>query len=355
MPTHKAAKFATSLIFRIVHHALEEGFIQAGDTCIDPFGGVSLGALPCLLYGINVVHCELEPKFHALAQANVALWTRRYGHLPQWGKAVLLQGDSRELMALLQAQVDLALASPPFCDSLATNIHTLAAFPVMTGTMHRAVGAAPSPSEVPQGYGTTPGNLGNLPPGEIAAVIASPPFSGTEQPCASQTQGLKNYQAFTRGHGTKRDSLHSGETPGQLSAMPRGTTARETFWSAAQTILEHTFQVLRPGGYAIWVTKNYIRAGKIVSFTDDWITLCHAVGFTLRHHHKAMLVEEHGEQRDLFEEPKQMRTERKSFFRRLAEKHNSPRIDWEDVVCMSKPEETTCGGAYALGPQPDEA
>jgi hypothetical protein len=29
--------------------------------------------------------------------------------------------------------------------------------------------------------------------------------------------------------------------------------------------------------------------------------------------------------------------ERKSFFRRLSEKKGSPRIDWEDVICLEKP------------------
>lgn len=29
-------------------------------------------------------------------------------------------------------------------------------------------------------------------------------------------------------------------------------------------------------------------------------------------------------------------TERKSFFRRLAEKKGSPAIDWEDVICVVK-------------------
>lgn len=33
---------------------------------------------------------------------------------------------------------------------------------------------------------------------------------------------------------------------------------------------------------------------------------------------------------------KEDRKERKSFFRRLAEKKGSPRIDWEDILCMEK-------------------
>ncbi len=49
-----------------------------------------------------------------------------------------------------------------------------------------------------------------------------------------------------------------------------------------------------------------------------------------------MLVAHHGEQDDMFGDAKQLTTERKSFFRRLAEKKGSPRIDHEDVICVVK-------------------
>ena len=139
---------------------------------------------------------------------------------------------------------------------------------------------------------------------------------------------------FTPGEVALGRPIPYGDTEGQL-----GTTQGDTFWAAAKTILEQTFQVLRPGGHAIWVTKRYVRDGKIVDFSADWVRLCESVGFELLHWHKAMLVEHHGEQHDLFSEPKKISTERKSFFRRLAEKKNSPRIDWEDVLCMRKQEE----------------
>ena len=50
-----------------------------------------------------------------------------------------------------------------------------------------------------------------------------------------------------------------------------------------------------------------------------------------------MLVDDHGSQLDIFGGATPRRTERKSFFRRLAEKKGSPRIDWEDVIIMRKP------------------
>ena len=51
-----------------------------------------------------------------------------------------------------------------------------------------------------------------------------------------------------------------------------------------------------------------------------------------------MLVEDNGTQLGFFEDD-HLVTERKSFFRRLAESKGSPPIDWETVWCMKKPEQ----------------
>jgi hypothetical protein len=56
------------------------------------------------------------------------------------------------------------------------------------------------------------------------------------------------------------------------------------------------------------------------------------------HEHRAMMVNHKGKQMMLDGGVKDIKTESKSFFRRLAEKKGSPRIDWEVVWCMVKPE-----------------
>jgi hypothetical protein len=48
-------------------------------------------------------------------------------------------------------------------------------------------------------------------------------------------------------------------------------------------------------------------------------------------------VEDNGTQLALIGEDVDSIKERESFFRRLAEKKGSPRIDWESVLCMRKP------------------
>ena len=111
----------------------------------------------------------------------------------------------------------------------------------------------------------------------------------------------------------------------------------DTFWAAARVIVEQTYAVLKPGGYAAWVTKRFVRKGQIVEFSEQWAQLCEAVGFVRVEWVRAMLVEDHGDQMDIFGGSTMRGKERKSFFRRLAEKKGSPRIDWEDVLILRKP------------------
>ena len=102
--------------------------------------------------------------------------------------------------------------------------------------------------------------------------------------------------------------------------------------------MEQVYAALVPGGHAVWVTKAFVRNGERVDFPGQWRQLCEAVGFVTLHEHHAMLREDRGTQLGFFEDD-HLVTERKSFFRRLAESKGSPRIDWETVWCMEKPEQ----------------
>ena len=141
-----------------------------------------------------------------------------------------------------------------------------------------------------------------------------------------------NFKAIEKMSGTSA----SGNQGYDNSAGQLGNQSGPTFWSAAREILTQCHAILKPGGHAIWVTKRFVRGGKIVEFSDQWQALCESVGFRLVCRHRAMLVKNHGEQETMWEGTKQLRTERKSFFRRLAERKGSPAIDWEDVLCLEK-------------------
>jgi len=130
----------------------------------------------------------------------------------------------------------------------------------------------------------------------------------------------------------ERDSDRTyGNTEGNI-----GSDKGQDFWSAARQIIQETYKVLAPGSHAIWVVKGFVRKRTYVDFPDQWRQLCEAVGFETLHWHRAWLTEKGTQQHRFDGGVDDNSVERKSFFRRLAEKNGSPRIDFEVVLCMVK-------------------
>lgn len=116
------AKYGRGLIRKIYQHAVEEGWLHAGAEVLDCFGGVALGALECQLLGCAWTGVELEARFVSLGNGNLDLWNSRYGHLLNWGTARLIQGDSRQLSAVIRG-ADVSVSSPPYADSVNSQDH----------------------------------------------------------------------------------------------------------------------------------------------------------------------------------------------------------------------------------------
>jgi hypothetical protein len=178
-------------------------------------------------------------------------------------------------------------------------------------------------------YGQSPGQLGSLKEGSFDAVVSSPPYSDIRQDGGSHRDGYKgltNYSGEPRNYWpTQRDQKNLGNVP------------PDTFWSASKEIVQGCYELLRPGGHAIWVTKSYCKAGRIVDFPDRWKKLCESVGFKTVCEHRAMLIKEYGTQIKMNGEDQTISVERKSFFRRLHEsKRPDLKINWEMVTCMEK-------------------
>lgn len=360
------AKFARGLIYRIYKHCIDEGWLKAGDIVIDPFAGVSLGALDGMRIGIQFIGIELEPRFINLGKQNINLWSKEIctcsarqpnqkssvmDHQPTYetspstwnpktlcfkcGKPIvplpyLIQGDSRRLSEIV-GMADACVASPPYASSDPSGSHVQGHSrldPKSSNYRPFAVKSIESGYNKPRDYGSHPFNLGNLPATEkgFDAAISSPQYP-TDQPCASQSRAKQDYYGFTRRDGTKRD--HSMRSEDNLGLQ-------DDFWSAARQIVEQLYLVLKPGGHAIWILKDFVRDKKIVPFCDQWRQMCEAVDFESLHWHKTWLVEKKGMQMTLHGEDQIIQTERKSFFRRLAERKGSPRIDYEVVLCMEK-------------------
>src|SRR5204862_2241906 len=99
--------------------------------------------------------------------------------LPQWVMPGIQQGDSRALASGL-AQADACVSSPPFagvlpCRDTNENMQALHDAMRRDGKAHGGkVGTS-----LGQDYGSSPGQLGNLPPGTLPAALAvsSPPYA----------------------------------------------------------------------------------------------------------------------------------------------------------------------------------
>jgi hypothetical protein len=232
-----------------------------------------------------------------------------------------------QLGAMKEGSFDLCVSSPPYVDSEVTLAQTKGCF----GNPENMKLHTKNRDKIGRQYSKTKGQLGQMKEGSIDAVISSPPYEDVAKRDRSKEQfAIKTGRFESPG----KDSQSRGYNPSNKRNL--GTQAGDTFWSASREILQQCFDLLKSGGFSIWVTKNYIKRGKIVPFSDRWLALCESVGFKLVCRHQAMLVKEYGRQKNIRGEEEIIQTERKSFFRRLAESKGSPRIDFEDIICLVK-------------------
>jgi len=264
------AKFSRSLIGRIYEHTTNDGWLHEGDTVLDPFAGVSLGAFDALRLGMNWIGIELEARFVDISQRNIDLWHTRYKNaLPKWGWARIIEGDSRNLTEII-----------------AENFNAI----------------------------------------KVNGVISSPPWLATK----GGTKPINGDEALAARHAAGNLNIGIGNDARQL-------TNTADYWSASRAIVTQIKNLLSPGGHVIWVVKDYVENGRRVPFCDRWRKLFESLGFVALHEHHAWVIENKGTAITLDGEIVEKKVERKSFFRRVAEKHGAPRIDWETVLCLEKP------------------
>lgn len=219
------AKFSRGLINRIYEHALEMRWVERGDWVLDPFGGVALGAVNALCFGLNWVGVELEEKFVKLGQQNIDRWVKRFRGWDGLGTARIVQGDSRRIGKILE-EVDLVISSSPYA--------------------HNRFDGGEESLKQRQGYSrgysarggyaeNSPGNLANLKEGSIDAVISSPPYEETLSNPSKKVE-------FT-GVGGPIHPLNYSHSPSNL-----GNTSGDTFWAASREIVQGCYDLLRSGG-----------------------------------------------------------------------------------------------------------
>lgn len=225
------AKFSNRLIRKIYEHMKEEEWLKAGDTVIDPFGGVALGGLDAMRMGLRWVGCELEPKFVELGNWNISHWNAKFHRMPNWsGEAVLLQGDSRKLLEVISGQrsaVSGTVSSPPFEQRSADGGWQMFGKYAQEGklTVKQVKGDAnksyPSwDAERDTSYGDSDGQMANMKSTEegFNAAVGSPPYADSD--LNYKKNGLihdgEHYERpYMDGQG---DEMY-GATPGQLAGM----------------------------------------------------------------------------------------------------------------------------------------
>jgi hypothetical protein len=252
--------------------------------------------------------------------------------LQQGGKLHSDYGQSPgQLGAMPVRKLDAAISSPPYIDA-------------------RQGWQTPEGAENIR-YGESNGQLSQMPEGAFSAAVSSPPWEGclaTAEDDHMEHGAAGNVYVSTRGLRTRGGDRTSREAKqnqsdlngkinlGSINTFGNNGKHLDTFWTEAKKIVAQTYAALRPGGHAIWIVKSFVRNKALVDFPGQWRALCESVGFVTLHEHHAMLVDDKGTQTAIDGNHKQHKTERKSFFRRLAEKKGSPEINFETVYCMIK-------------------
>lgn len=461
------AKMARGLVFKIVEYLLELEQIRPGQTIVDPFGGIGTTALPTLLAGLNYVGVELEQKFVDLGRQNIEMWNQRFAAMPKWnGTAVMLQGDSRRLVDVV-TQAGGVVGNPPYANGekghpslgsvnkddwghdgrditrrrgltgeygkttgqladMPEGRAIISSPPYNSGTVHGGNGidqdkltgnpTGRNSQAKAEGYGDSDGQLSNLPPGDVSAVVSSPPWAGNSGGRGEASRNGIDPALFDRHQGGMVGGIGgpgnlAGMEPGEVEAvigpladgvvgsppfsgsmveggdpkyahkfhgeqsqygesryklhnqykymspewiaerrqqseqaniarLPEEAATVQTFWAAAKQILLQCAAILPPGAPAVWVVKDFVRAGRIVRFSEQWQALCEACGFETVEIVRAWLVKDKGTQIGLNGEAVRKTVERKSFFRRIAERNGAPRIDYEIVLFTKRSEST---------------
>lgn len=211
-----------------------------------------------------------------------------------------------------------AISSPPYAEGLGHGLGT-----------HTEIDQEKKVDNIIYKYGNSEGQLSHM-----SGCISSPPFEAVtgDRPSQQLIDSVANGELNHFGPAVSSREGY-GETEGNI-----GNDSGDTFWMASRKILEELYKVLKPGGHAIFVCKRYVKAGKAVPFSGQWLRLCMAVGFIPLHWHKAHQSESRGDQYDLMGNLIHKKVRRASFFRIMAEKKGSPVIEYEDVLCLMKPE-----------------
>jgi hypothetical protein len=253
------AKYARGLIRRIYQHMLDSGYVARGDSIIDPFGGVGLGGLDAMTFGLHWTGCELEPRFVELGNRNIDKWQRDLAMLNgTLGTARLIQGDSRRLLEVVGMGMGAAVSSPPFGEAQTYDT------PIVYSNGDRIQDRAYSPET----QGTTPGNLAALRADDagFTAAVSSPPYADAVNG-TGEGPGARHDPIHHNGDNAFKASSDSGygSTPGNVGNMRDGGFEGVV---SSPPFMENAHPKQELGGKNLQIRDNPRTPGEKLYFTE---------------------------------------------------------------------------------------
>lgn len=271
-----------------------ETYTKLGEIVLDPMSGIGTTLVEASLMGRNAIGVELEDKFVNTIQKNIELIERMRTMTPK-GKAVIIQGDSKELSKILGEKADVAVFSPPYADkTIAKKFKSeedLERFAREQWVYKHGRSLEATKRFIKkswQGYPESRENIGNLKYGKpVDAIVTSPPFAQALRGGGIAQKGYDGPKHGPTDLVGKRSYMpeNVGSNEGNISNMPYGEVDAisikkvETYLSAMLKVYRECLEVLKPSGKMVLVIKNFIRNKKVVRLDLDTKRLCEAAGF----------------------------------------------------------------------------
>lgn len=310
-------------------------YSKKGDLILDPMAGIGTTIIEGMILGRNAIGIEYEQKFVDMGKANISKTSKSLKFMVSLGTGEIIKGDSRKLSDLLNKSADSILFSPPFAnENRGAGLQTrrlkgeLTKKDIRMGNCIKPISKDKNNIDNIKKYGkvdaiiTSPpfadqnqntkafsdhkedcncsycrkckgnagemqggieysedkDNIGNLKHGKIDIVITSPPFEGVEP----------FHDKKFRDKYLPRKNADKGYTENKQDKKQVANLKGKTYLSEMLKIYKECFKVLKPEGFMVLVTKNFVRAGKQMRLDLDTIKLCEAAGFKLyaRHYRK---------------------------------------------------------------------
>lgn len=269
-----------------------EHYSEPADLVLDPMCGVGTTLVEAIHLDRRALGVELEPRWAAVATANLALARDRGAR----GKAAVIEGDARQLPRLLARKARGILS--------------------------------------PGGPGAS-----RHPAGSVDLILTSPPYACEVGETNKEVwgQGRNLCPPETRNYSTDRSNL--------------GHARGDEYRAAMADVYAAAAAVLKPGGFLIAVTKDLRDRGGLRDLAGDTIALCRSAGLQYWQHVIALLAAIRDD--ELVPRPSfwQLTQTRKA----LARGERTHLVVHEDVLVFRKPDAAASAVPVAVSRQRTEA